>query len=359
MFENVNAELILENGKTFKGRAFGRINKASGELIFSLGAVGYQETITDPAYAGQIVVMSYPLVGNYGFNLDDMESGSPKLAGLIVREKCDVPNNWRCEMDIDGFFKQHNIVGVEGIDTRALTRLIREEGTMKATIKLNGTAEDEACCCSKDLVGKVTAKDKYVYECDSPKCKKIAVLDLGVKASQLREINSRGACVTVYPARTTAAEILADNPDGVFISNGPGSPDDLADVCETVAALCKAKPVLGVGLGNVLIAKAFGCTTKKLKYGHHTTSCPVKQTKSGRIFITNQNSNYAVDKLSDEMTVSYKNINDGEIDGIEHKSLPVWGVAFYPQTENNPTDTGFLYEKLLSANEQGEVKTNA
>jgi len=358
MFENPAAYLILENGMKFRGRAFGRLREAAGEIVFLLGAGGYQEAVTDPAYAGQIVVMTYPLVGNYGFNIDDMESDSPKLSGLIVREKCDMPNNWRCEMDIDGFFKQHNLIGVEDIDTRELSKVIRDNGSMKAVIKFSENDEPDFGFSNKNAVESVTLNEKYTIDGPTGKARKIAVLDLGVKNSQLKEFRDRGAKITVYPASTPAVEILADNPEGVFISSGPGNPDDIPEIARAVKVLCEAKPTLGVGLGSLVIAKAFGSTVKRMKYGHHTTCSPVKETETGRVLITNQNVNYTVGRLSDELTVTYKNINDGETDGFRHKTLPVKGVQFYPQTENNPTDTGFLYTELLREIETGG-KSNA
>lgn len=362
MKKAVKAELILENGAKFKGSAFGYIKEAVGEIVFTTGMTGYQETLTDPSFAGQIVTMTYPLIGNYGINLEDMESRKPFLKGFIVREKCDMPNNWRCEMEIDGFLKQNKIIGLEGIDTRALTKIIRQNGTMKGiiTTRVDDLTQSQIkqkfdTYTNKNVVSEVTTDEKYVI---NGKGTHLAVLDFGIKRGILRDLQKRGCKITVFPAFSSADEMLCENPDAFFLGNGPGDPMDLPQITETVKVLIESgKPVLGICLGHQLISLALGCTTSKLKFGHHGANHPVKDIKTGRVYITSQNHNYVVDKLSDDVEVTFVNVNDGSIEGIRHKTKPIMSVQFHPEASPGPMDTQILFDGFLKLIE--EVKRNA
>jgi carbamoyl-phosphate synthase small subunit len=347
MEREVTARLVMENGSVYEGKAFGSLKSSKGEVVFATGMTGYQETLTDPSFAGQMVVMTYPLIGNYGLNLDDMESEAPSLRGFIVREKCDRPNNWRCEMDLDGFLKQHGVVGLEGIDTRSLTKLIRKEGTMKGAICI-GNDEPSFDFDLSGLVKQVTCKEKYSFTNPGSKYH-IAVLDLGVKANILRELSAIGCRLSVYPAFSKVSEILEDDPDAVFLTNGPGDPKDIPSVIEVVKDLMDLAPVLGICLGHQLIALASGCDTEKLVFGHHGCNHPVKDLRTGQVHITSQNHNYVVSRLVEGIEVTHANVNDNTIEGIRHVEKPVMSVQFHPEACPGPVDTRFLFKEFLAA----------
>lgn len=362
MKKTVKAELILENGVKFKGNAFGYIKEVVGEVVFTTGMTGYQETLTDPSFAGQIVTMTYPLIGNYGINLEDMESRKPFLRALVVREKCEQPNNWRCEMELEGFLKQNKIMGLEGIDTRALTRVLRENGTMKGiiTTRINDLTPSQIkqkfdTYTNKNAVAEVTIPEKYTI---NGKGTHLAVLDCGIKKGILRDLQKKGCKLTVFPAFSTAEEMLSIDPDAIFLGNGPGDPNDIPTVAEEVKKLIESgKPVLGICLGHQLISLALGCTTTKLKFGHHGGNHPVKDLKTGRVYITSQNHNFVVDELSDDVEATFINVNDGSIEGIRHKTKPVMSVQFHPEASPGPLDTQVMFDKFLKLIE--EVKANA
>lgn len=357
MEKTVKAELILENGMKFKGSAFGYIKEAVGEVVFTTGMTGYQETLTDPSFAGQIVTMTYPLIGNYGINLDDMESTRPFLKGFVVREKCDMPNNWRCEMELDGFLKQNKIIGLEGIDTRALTRVLRDNGTMKGiiTTRVDDLTPSQIkqkfdTYTNEFAVKEVTVAEKYVM---NGKGTHLAVLDCGIKHGILRDLQKRGCKLTVFPAFTSAEEMLECKPDAIFLGNGPGDPKDIPDVVETVKKLIDSGiPVLGICLGHQLISLALGCNTKRLKFGHHGGNHPVKDIKTGRVYITSQNHNFVVCDLSDDVEATFINVNDGSIEGIKHKTKPVYSVQFHPEASPGPLDTQVLFDRFLKIIEE-------
>jgi carbamoyl-phosphate synthase small subunit len=367
---SLKAYLILENGRIFKGRAFGCLKEAIGETVFCTSMVGYQETVTDPSYAGQIVMMTYPLIGNAGINLEDMESQTPRLKALIVREKCDKPNNWRCEMEIDGFLKQNKIMGIEGIDTRSVMRILREEGTMKAIVTMrnpianaDGVAELSKSQIkqkfesynNKNIVREITAKEKYTIE-GHAKSKTIGVIDLGMKAAILNELTSRGYKVTVYPAYTSAEEMLADKIDGVFISNGAGSPLDIPEIVAQVKVVIESgKPVFGVCLGHQVVSLALGCTVTKMKFGHHGGNYPVKDLKTGKVYITAQNNDFTVSNLPEGIEATFKNINDGTVEGLKSNGLPVFSVQFCPETAANPCHTGLVFDQFGAMVEGGKI----
>ena len=343
----MRAKLILENGVEFEGNAFGYPVNTEGEIVFSTCMTGYQETLTDPSYAGQIVVMTYPLIGNYGANLEDMEFASPKLRALIVHKKCDAPNNWRCEMDIGGFLKLHNIPGLEGIDTRKLTKIIRNEGAMKARLIINAKKEvPDLTGTDGQLVRYVTCKGVYSVDAPNP-VYRIAVMDFGVKNSILTGLTGMGCSLAVFPAFTSEREIFSFNPDAVFLSNGPGNPADMPEVIENIKRLCEIKPIFGVGLGHQLIGLANRCYIKKLKFGHHGANHPVKDLQTGRIHITSQNHNYVIESLDKTIEVTHTNLNDGSIEGIRHKSKPVMGVQFDPDATPGLSDIKALFSDFL------------
>ncbi len=352
MEKTIKAELILENGARFKGNAFGYIKETVGEVVFTTSMTGYQETMTDPSFAGQIVTMTYPLVGNYGINLEDMESDRPYLKGFVVREKCDLPNNWRCEMELEGFLRQYKIMGLEGIDTRALTRCLRDNGTMKGiiTTRVGDLTASQIkqkfdTYTNKDAVKEVTPKEKYVM---SGSGTHLAVLDCGIKRGILRDLNKRGCKLTVFPAFTSAEEILDTNADALFLGNGPGNPKDIPEVIETVRKLIESgKPVLGICLGHQLISLALGCNTSRLKFGHHGGNHPVKDLNTKRVYITSQNHEFVVSDLSDDVEATFINVNDGSIEGIRHKSKPVYSIQFHPEAAPGPLDTQFLFDRFL------------
>ena len=342
----MRAKLILENGMVFEGDAFGHQENTAGELVFTTGMTGYQETLTDPTFAGQIVIMTYPLIGNYGINLDDMESSSPKLRGFIVREKCDAPNNWRCEMDLDGFLKLHRVTGLEGIDTRKLTMTLRDQGSMKAQLIVNDEKEvPDYSEADKHLVSTVTCKEIYSIPVPNNRYH-IAVMDFGVKSSILLDLQNIGCSLTVFPAFTPASEVLSYNPDAVFLSNGPGDPHDIPEVIENLKQL-NVKPIFGVGLGHQLIGLAEGCEITKLKFGHHGCNHPVKNLQTGRIYVTLQNHNYVLSKVNDYIEITHINVNDGTIEGIRHKTKPIVSVQFHPEVTPGPVDVKSLFADFL------------
>ena len=350
--DRVKAQLILENGAKFTGLAFGDIHDVVGEVVFTTGMTGYQETLTDPSFAGQIVTMTYPLIGNYGLNFEDMESKKPALRGFIVRECCDYPNNFRSEMDLDGFLKQYGVMGLEGIDTRALTRIIRNYGVMNGiiTTEADKLSDDEiqkrlASLDNSKIIDTVSTKEKYVID---GRKQHIAFIDMGTKSGILRDFKARGCKITVFPHDVSADEILEVNPDLVFISNGPGDPTDNPETIETVKSLVGKIKICGICMGHQIIGLALGCKTKKLKFGHHGGNHPVKNVEKNQVYITSQNHNYVVCDLPDDVEATYINVNDGTIEGIAHKSLPIQSVQFHPEASPGPIDTQAIFDDFLA-----------
>lgn len=343
----MKAELILENGMRFSGELFGDERETVGEVVFSTGMVGYQEAITNPASKGQITVMTFPLIGNYGANSTDMESDKAAMTALVVREKCDFPSNFRCEKTLDKFMKEQGVVGISGIDTRALTRVLRDNGTMKGAIVIgddNDVTAKIAAFDNKDAVMCVTAKEKYVYS--DKGATNVAVIDLGIKKSTLAQISKRDCKVTVFPADTSADEILRINPDVVFLSAGPGNPED-APAIETVKALLGKVKVCGVALGHMVIALALGCKVEKLKFGHHGSNYPVKDLASGKVLITSQSDNYAITELADGVTETFRNVNDAVAAGFECKAKNAEGVLFNLCGGDKAFEDGYILDRFL------------
>lgn len=345
----MKAKLILENGQVFEGKAFGYLKDSVGEVVFTTGMTGYQEVLTDPSYYGQIVTMTYPLIGNYGINLEDNESSTPKVSGFVVREKCDMPNNFRCELKLETFLKQNKIVGIEGIDTRELTKVLRNNGTMRGIIALEELDQSEIdkrinAFSNKDAVKMVTTKKSYVIEGSG---KHVAVMDFGIKNSILRCFKERGCKLSVFPASATAEEILAVNPDLVFLSNGPGNPKDVPDSIETIKSIIGKKPITGICFGNQLIALALGGETIKLKFGHRGCNHPVKDLETNKVAITSQNHGYVVETLPEDMVMTHININDGTVEGMKHKKLPIFSVQFHPEACAGPQDSEYIFDKFM------------
>lgn len=347
----MNAKLILENHMIFEGKAFGYLHECMGEVVFNTGMTGYQEVLTDPSYYGQIVTMTYPLIGNYGINLEDIESDSPKVRGFIVREKSNYPNNFRCELELDNYLDANKILGLEGIDTRALTKVLRNSGTMKGIIVLENSSYSEddidaklASFSNKDAVRTVSTKKVYNIK---NKGKKVAVIDYGVKSNILRNFLKRGCDLTVFPCDAKAEEILAINPDLIFLSNGPGDPMDMEDSIKEIRILVEQKPVVGICLGHQLLAIAFGGETGKLKFGHRGCNHPVKNLLQDRVHITSQNHGYYVTVLPENFEVTHISMNDDTIEGMRCKNKPVFSVQFHPEASPGPVDSEYIFDEFL------------
>lgn len=348
----MKGKLILENGMIFEGEIFGNMQESVGELVFNTGMTGYQELLTDPSYYGQMVVLTYPQIGNYGINLDDMESRGVKVKALIIKEEAKLPNNFRCEMSLNGFLKQHGVVGIKGLDTRHLTKIIRENGTMKALIttedlKVNEIKERFKAFSNIDAVSIVSTKKTYKIDVEKPEFK-IGAIDYGIKNNILRNFTARNCSLTVFPWNVTAEEVLSHDLDGVFLSNGPGDPAELTGVIEEIKKMIGIKPIVGICLGHQLLAWALDGTTKKLKYGHRGCNHPVKDLTRDRIFITSQNHGYVVDKMPKEMEVTHVNINDGSIEGMKSDKLNIMCVQYHPEAWPGPQDSTYLFDDFLN-----------
>ena len=345
----MKARLILENGMIFEGNAFGYLKDSIGEVVFTTGMTGYQEVLTDPSYYGQIVTMTYPLIGNYGINLDDNESNRPNVKGFIVREKCSFPNNFRCEIGLEDYLRQNKIIGLEGIDTRALTKVLRNNGTMRGIISLEAkTLEDVEGkvkeFSNKEAVSIVSTKEVYTIEGEG---KHVAIIDFGIKANIIRNFKKRGCKITVFPMNASYEEILAVNPDLVFLSNGPGDPEDLTEVVENINKIVGVKPIVGICLGHQLLGLTLGGKTTKLKFGHRGCNHPVKDLESNKVHITSQNHGYVVHELPEGVVATHININDGTIEGMKHTTLPIYSVQFHPEAAAGPKDSEYIFDKFM------------
>jgi carbamoyl-phosphate synthase small subunit len=351
------AKLILEDGTVYHGKAFGACKDAIGEVVFNTGMTGYQEVLTDPSYFGQIVMMTYPLIGNYGVNDIDPESqGGPKAAGFIVRELCEMPNNWACEQSLDDYLKQYGITAICGIDTREITRKIRNKGTMNGIITTQDTSEIDydilKTFVAERPVMQVTTQESYTI--DGPG-KHVAVIDFGVKGNILTSLKNRGCKLTVFPAETDADTILSSNPDGIFLSNGPGDPKDNVKPIETIKILAEKKPIFGICLGHQLLALAAGADTGKMKFGHRGCNHPVKDLKKDRTYITSQNHGYSIVNTSINeslLEITHLNLNDTTIEGLRYKDKPVFSVQFHPEACPGPQDTAYLFDEFMEMMER-------
>ena len=351
--EQMKAFLILEDGTVFTGTSIGSTRDMISEIVFNTSMTGYLEVLTDPSYAGQAVVMTYPLIGNYGIT-PDMESLKAWPDGYIVRELSRMPSNFRCEGTIQDFLKKYDIPGIAGVDTRALTKILREKGTMNGMITTNENYDlDEVISKLKNykvegVVSKVTCAEKYVLEGTG---KKVALLDLGAKKNIAKSLNDRGCEVTVYPADTTADEIIASNPDGIMLSNGPGDPAECTSIIKEIKKLYETDiPIFAICLGHQLMALATGGTTYKLKYGHLGGNHPVKDLQTGRVYISSQNHGYVVDedKIDPNVAVpAFKNVNDGTNEGLAYVGKNIFTVQFHPEACPGPQDSGYLFDRFL------------
>ena len=345
----MKAKLILENGVVFEGKAFGYLKECVGEVVFNTGMTGYQEVLTDPSYYGQIVTMTYPLIGNYGINLEDLESKEPKVRGFIVREKCQYPNNFRCELELETYLAQNKILGLDGIDTRALTKILRNNGTMKGIIVLdNSNLEDVKdkleAFSNRDAVSIVSTNEKYEI---SGEGKNVAIIDFGIKQNIIRNFVKRGCNVTVFPYDFKAEEVLDINPDLVFLSNGPGDPEDMGEAVNEIKKIVGKKPIVGICLGHQLLALTLGGETKKLKFGHRGCNHPVKDLINNRVHITSQNHGYYVATLPENMEITHVSMNDGTVEGMQHKELPIFSVQFHPEACPGPKDSEYIFDEFM------------
>jgi carbamoyl-phosphate synthase small subunit len=345
--------LVLEDGAYFSGEAFGKKGETTGEVVFNTCMTGYQEICTNPSYNGQIVAMTYPLIGNYGFNSQDNESCKTRLQGFIVKELCEVPNNWRCELTPEEYFSKNDIVGIKGIDTRALTQHIRQFGSMYGII----SAECGNIDILLDRLKKKKAEQRSLVMEVTTKIpihkpgpgKKVVIIDYGVKHSVINSLLNRGCDVHVLPAYSHYEEIMSYNPDGILLSNGPGNPQDLAGARSTIRKLLGKKPMLGISLGHQLLGLALGGKSFKLKFGHHGGNHPVKDFTSGRCHITSQNHSYALENnFSNDVTITHLNINDGTVEGFRHKEIPIMGVQFHPEACAELQGTCYLLDEFIS-----------
>lgn len=361
----MKAFLILENGQTFEGHSFGSVRDAVFELVFNTSMVGYLETFTDPSYAGQGLVMTYPLIGNCGVNHEDWESEKLWIEALMVKELSRFPSNFRAESDLEQLLIQWDIPGIEGIDTRMLTRTIRKYGAMNAVLTCDENFDLEECVKrAKNYKIPLSEKNAGVRErvTLSGGDTKIAVLDFGLKKSLAQTLQNKGCALTLYPCGTSADVILNDAPGGILISNGPGNPKEYGEWIPAVKQLCMSGiPVFGIGLGHQLIALAMGGETKKMKYGHHGSGNPVRDLAEDRVSITSQHHNYEVVMDCFEQNcakMTHVNVNDGSCEGVSYVGKPVFGVQFHPVESDGPTDTGFVFDPFFAAIKKEEI-TNA
>ncbi len=351
------AKLALEDGRIFNGFSFGAQGETNGEVVFNTALSGYQEIITDPSYKGQLVTMTYPLIGNYGVNTEDEETvlGVP-CEGLIIKELSPVASNFRSEQPLDEYLKKHNILGIEDVDTRALTKHIRLKGAMNAVISTVDLDDESLVAKAKNLpniVGADTVKkvtcDK-VYEYSSGDGFHVAVMDCGIKLNILRHLKERGCKLTVFPATATSEEILGINPDGIFLSNGPGDPEGAPYVHKTVSELLGKKPLFGICLGHQMLGLALGGKTYKLKFGHHGGNHPVQDLATDKVSITSQNHNYCVDidSVKDKgVEITHINLNDQTAEGMESKKLNFFSIQFHPEAAPGPNDAVYLFDKFI------------
>jgi len=362
------AKLALEDGTVFTGRSIGAAGTTEGEVVFNTSMTGYQEILTDPSYKGQIVTMTYPLIGNYGINRQDVESRRPHAAGFIIRELAPLHSNWRADMSLEQYLKENNIVGIDGIDTRALTRRIRITGAMRGILstellddaQLVARARGAAQMLGADWVKAVKPQKQYEWDEDQGvwslgKVERgdglhVVALDCGAKSNILRHLAERGVKVTVLPPDTTAEEIMKHRPDGMFVSNGPGDPAALDYAVKPIKGVLDKVPTFGICLGHQLLGRAIGASTYKLKFGHRGGNQPVKNLDTGRVEITSQNHGFAVDQQSLESAggvVTHINLNDNTVEGFRHSKLPVFSVQYHPEASPGPHDAAYLFDAFI------------
>lgn len=360
MKREFNRKIILEDGTEYYGYGFGANTEAICELVFNTSMVGYQEIISDPSYTYQMVVMTYPLIGNYGIADEDYETKQPTIGGMVVREYNGQPSNFRYTKTLSEILEENNIPGIEGIDTRKLTRSIRDLGSRKALITDIKTTLEEGLKkikeyeISKDAVAKVSSKKKWYSRTSNPKYNVVAI-DCGIKLNIVRSLNKRGCNVTVVPYNTTPEEIANLKPDGVFFSNGPGDPENVTETIELIKQIKGKYPIFGICLGHQLISLAYGAKTYKLKFGHRGGNHPVKNLETGKIEITSQNHGYAVDEESLKHTnlkVTHINLLDKTIEGVENKKDKIFSVQYHPESAPGPQDSTYLFDKFINLMEE-------
>jgi carbamoyl-phosphate synthase small subunit len=369
------AILALEDGRTFEGEAFGLTGTTTGEICFNTSMTGYQEIITDPSYRGQVVTMTYPMIGNYGVNPEDAESASPHVRGLVIEELSPVASNFRSRQSLGDYFVEHKILGIEGVDTRALTKHLRTAGSMRCCISTELSAEeaiqaakDAAPMAGSDFVKEVSTEENYHWDKESrlwnipspsqgreghydplpPVKYKLVAIDFGIKYNILRSMRQAGFDVEVVNSRATAEEVLALKPDGIFLSNGPGDPAALDYIHSEVKKLLGKKPIFGICLGHQILTHAFGGTTYKLKFGHRGGNQPVKDLRTGKISITAQNHGFATDpdSLPDDVEITHINLNDDTVEGFRHKTLPAFSVQYHPEAAPGPNDAKYFFDEF-------------
>lgn len=345
--------LVLEDGTVFKGYRFGSEKEVVGEIVFNTAMTGYQETLSDPSYTGQIITFTYPLIGNYGVNRDDFETLTPSLKGMVVREACDLPSNFRHMASLDETLKTYDVPGIDGVDTRQLTRIIRQHGVLKAAIindesKVTDTIEQlKNEVLPTDEVEQVSTKTAYV---STGHDLRVVLIDFGKKENIVRELNLRGCDVTVMPYNTTAEEIIRLRPDGVMLSNGPGNPEVVQDGINMIKGIVGKVPFFGICLGHQLFALASGATTFKMKFGHRGANHPVKNLATGKIEITSQNHGYSVDPesvKSTDLEITHVALNDGTVEGLRHRTLPAFSVQYHPEASPGPHDPNYLFDNFV------------
>ncbi|XEC96892.1 carbamoyl phosphate synthase small subunit [Paenibacillus tarimensis] len=349
----MQARLLLEDGTLFTGRSFGAEGQMTGEVVFNTGITGYQEVLSDPSYCGQIVTMTYPLIGNYGITRDDFEAMRPYIHGFVVRRHEPVPSNWRAEFSLDQLLKEYGIPGISDIDTRMLTRILRHHGTMKGILTTGNESVEalqerlSASPLLRDQVERTSTK--HVFSSPGHGVR-IVLIDYGAKSGILRELTKRGCDVVVVPHDVTAEQIRRLNPDGIQLSNGPGDPKDVPHTVETIKQLIGEYPIFGICLGHQLFALACGADTTKLKFGHRGGNHPVKELASGRCYITSQNHGYTVleDSIKNtNLSVTHINNNDRTIEGLKHNSYPAFSVQYHPEAAPGPFDSGYLFDQFI------------
>ncbi|HEY5885678.1 MAG TPA: glutamine-hydrolyzing carbamoyl-phosphate synthase small subunit, partial [Pyrinomonadaceae bacterium] len=356
--------LALEDGRTFRGRSWAAEGETCGEMVFNTSMTGYQEVLTDPSYAGQIVCMTYPLIGNYGVNQKDEESSRPWVEGFVVREASRMASSWRAEESLDAYLKRWNIVALEGIDTRALVRHIRDKGAMRACIStldpdadsVIAKARQSPSMENRELASVVTTAEHYEVPAEGQEQFHVVCYDFGVKRNSLRELSNRGCRITVVPASTSAADVLALKPDGIFLSNGPGDPASMDDEVQEIKRLFEARlPTFGICFGHQLLGRAFGGKTFKLTFGHRGGNQPVKDLREGGVEITSHNHGFAVQEgtLPAEVEVTHINLNDRCVEGMQHKTLPIISVQYHPEAAPGPHDAEHHFQRFIDLMERG------
>lgn len=349
----MKGKLILEDGTVFHGKLLNNI-KATGEVVFNTGMTGYQESLTDPSYCRQILTLTYPMVGNYGIADLFMQSRKSFVNGFVIGELCEMGSNWHYETSLADFLTKQGVPCLYDVDTRAVTRKIRSAGTMKGIIVSEDAAQTEidelfAVPIKKDVVMEVTTPETYTMEAESSDAPHVVAMDFGVKQNILKSLHDLGCKLTVVPAHTTAEEVLALNPDGIFLSNGPGDPADVPEIVAEIKKLIGKKPIFGICLGHQLLARSLGAKTYKLKFGHRGCNQPVKNLLTGRVQISSQNHGYAVDEESLKdlpLEVTHINVNDGTVEGMRHKDLPIFSVQYHPEASPGPDDNMYLFDQF-------------